>query len=330
MLYVGTDEGTIDTFDLSDPTTPVSKASLDVGAAVQSVATRGFLLVAGTSGGLAILALDQPLAPATLTGSPRAIVAPGVNAINLSVSNGHVYVAAGAAGVLDVDIRTAANPAAPVNLSAALAPGHPINAVDVIVSKMPGQTWLLVLDANGDLWGLKLDNRQSLREKCFPDPVMSGCVLDPEFNDPTILGRDPSVLADGTFDPTDPSAGTNVGGVIQPFFHQTHTLLSAGKRLARPSLWEQIGTLTGRRVRDSFMPGSGVLSLPVMQAMRSIQLCESTATSTTPGNLGQLGYADATFLGGGACTPFATSMMRATGGGKLAPVCRRGDPPIWK
>jgi hypothetical protein len=205
---------------------------------------------------------------------------------------------------------------------AILAPGQTINAQDVIVSKMPGQTWLLAIDNVGDLWGLKLDNRKSNKERCFPDPVAGGCILDMDFLDETIGGRDPSFdPVQGQFDSVsvDPSAAT--------FFHQTHTLINAGRRLARPSYWEQIGTLTGRRVRDSFMPGSGVLSLSVMQLMRTVELCESTAKATTVGNLGQLGYVDAGFLGGGACTPFSTTMMR--NGPKRAPVCKVGDPPTW-
>lgn len=324
VLYVGTLEGTVDTFDLSDPTQPVSKSSVVIGGQVNSLASRGFLLVAGLQNGLAIMKLDDPFNPAQLDGAAGMVVVGGFAARNIFVGNGHVYVAAGAAGVLDVDIRTAALPAAPVNLVPVLAPAQTIIAQDVVFSRMPGQNWLIVLDTAGDLWGLKLDNTKSLREKCFPNPIAAGCTLDLDFLDETILGRDPSFDPNtNTFDATDPSGPT--------FFHMTRTLLQSGNRLARPTVWEQIGTLTGRRVRDSFMPGSGVLSLVVMQQMRSVKFCESTTDATTVGNLGQLGYADATFLGGGACKPFATTSMRgAPAASPTAGVCKKGDPPRWR
>ena len=88
-------------------------------------------------------------------------------------------------------------------------------------------------------------------------------------------------------------------------------------------------------MRDSFMPGSGVLSLPVMQRMHSVQLCESSAPSNNAGGLGALGYADASFLGGGGCQPlggggsrsFAPSLQTSSAGlvfelGPHGPVCR--------
>jgi hypothetical protein len=328
VLYVGTNEGTIDTFDLSDPTTPAFKSSVSIGVQVTSLSSRGFLLVAGLTNGLAILKLDDPFNPAMLDGSSGPIVIGGFNANNIFVGNGHVYVAAGAGGVLDIDIRTAALPAAPVNLVPTLAPGQTIIAQDVVFSRMPGQNWLLVLDSVGDLWGLKLDNRISNKERCFPDPKAAGCVLDMDFMDETIAGRDPSFDPNtNTFDVGDPSGPT--------FFHLTRQILTVGRRLARPTLWEQIGTLTGRRVRDSFMPGSGVLSLPVMQQMRTVKLCESSSDTTTVGNLGQLGYADANFTGSGTCTPFAraTVMMRGASTSASTPsagVCKKGDPPRWR
>ncbi|HSR96907.1 MAG TPA: hypothetical protein VLM79_07655, partial [Kofleriaceae bacterium] len=152
----------------------------------------------------------------------------------------------------------------------------------------------------GDLWGLKLDNRQSIRERCFPDPRAANCLLDMDFLDPTIMQRDPSFDPNtNTFDAGDPSSPT--------FFHQAPTILGAGKRLARPAVWEQLNTLTGRRLRDSFMPGSGTLSLSVMQKMRGVKLCESTAPSHTPGGLNQLGYAAAA-----ACQPIGESARVST------------------
>src|SRR5690606_31698664 len=124
---------------------------------------------------------------------------------------------------------------------------------------------VLASDANGDLVGLKLDNSVSTHERCIPDTA--ACKSDMDFRDPVIMGRDPSLIgANLQPDPDDPSA--------PPAFRIVSSILDGGGRFARPALWEQIGTQTGRRVRDSFMPGSGVLSEAVMQRMYLIQLCE--------------------------------------------------------
>jgi hypothetical protein len=202
------------------------------------------------------------------------------------------------------------------NLAATLAPGQTVNAVDVVLSVLPQQDWLLVLDTTGDLWALKLDHKSSNRERCFPDPKGAGCELDLGFLDATQTGRDP------TFDPTTnafddgtcASHATNpfVDPSAKTFFHFARTIVTSGKRLARGASWEQIGTLSGRRLRDSFMPGSGVLSLPVMQKMRTVLLCESTAPSDEQGSLGALGYADAGFLSTGTCQPLGQTVASRT------------------
>jgi len=303
MLYVGTQQGTVEALSISDPETPVAVGSTTIasGVAINDLVVSGFVLYVATPSGVAALSLDEPGQPAALAGGALAFVGPP--ALGLSVSAGHVYVAAGAAGVFDIDMRTPAAPGTPVNLSAVQAPGQPLDAVDVVVSKLPGQTWLMALDASGDLVGLKLDNTTSVRERCFPDPRANGCLLDMDFLDPTVMQRDPSFDPNtNTFDAADPSSAT--------FIRLPRTLLTTGKRLARPAIWEQTNTLTGRRVRDSFMPGSGTLSLGVMQVMRSVQFCESALPSTTASNLNQLGYAS-----GASCQPIGESQRPAS-------VCR--------
>jgi hypothetical protein len=301
VLYVGTQQGTVEAMSISDPEQPAPTGSVAIGHPVTDLAVSGFVLYVATASGMAALSLDDPGHPAPLAGGALSFVA--APALGLAVGAGHVYVAAGTAGVIDVDMRTPAAPVVVGNLGAVLAPGQPINAVDVVISKLPGQTWLLALDAGGDLWGLKLDNRQSIRERCFPDPRAAGCLLDMDFLDPTIMQRDPSFDPNtNTFDATDPSSPT--------FFHLPPAILGSGKRLARPAIWEQLNTLTGRRLRDSFMPGSGTLSLPIMQKMRTVKLCESTAPSHTAGGLNQLGYAT-----GGACQPIGEAARSSTARG---------------
>jgi hypothetical protein len=296
VLYVGTQDGTVEAMSIGDPTKPTAVGSVTIGHPVTDLAVSGFMLYVATASGVAPLVLDDPDHPAPPAGGALSFSGPATTGI--SVSAGHVYAAAGLGGVVDIDMRTPALPVVVGNLAAVLAPAQPVNAVDVVVSKLPGQTWLLALDASGDLWGLKLDNRQSVRERCYPDPRAAGCLLDMDFLDPTIMQRDPSF---------DPNTSTFDSPVVDPssvtFFHQVRTILGAGKRLARPAIWEQLNTLTGRRLRDSFMPGSGTLSLGVMQKMRSVQLCESTVESHTAGGLNQLGY----FMSGASCQQIGES-----------------------
>jgi hypothetical protein len=329
LLYVGTSEGTLEIVNLADPRQPVSVGTpVTIGSPVNALALEGFVLYAATPGGVAALGLDDPQQPAPLS-SAGPIVAPGIAANELVATGGHVYVAAGSSGVIDLDVRTAAAPVNLGNLAATLAPGQTINAADVVLSVMPGQSWLLVLDATGELWGLKLDGRKSLRERCYPDPKAAGCELDLGFLDATQSGRDPSFdPAANAFDDgncADRAANPFVDPSAKTFLRFPRTIITSGRRLARGAVWEQIGTLTGRRVRDSFMPGSGVLSLPVMQAMRRVQLCESAGASNEQGSLGALGYADAAFFATGTCQPLGQSARARTAPPPpFAPAVRAG------
>jgi hypothetical protein len=290
LLYVGTQQGTIDVLSLRDPAAPASVGSVTVGSPVNRLALAGFVLHAATQAGLVSVALDTPESPILL--------APPIGgaATGLAIREGHAYLAAGAA-VVEIDVRT---PAAPRMIGNINISPQTVDARDIAVSVLPGQTWLHVLEGNGNFVGIKLDNKQSLREKCFPDPAAKQCLLDLQFMDPTQMSRDPSFdPVTGAFDAVaiDPSSVT--------FFRQTRAIVTTGTRLARPAVWEQLGTLTGRRLRDSFMPGSGVLSLQVMQRMRGVAVCETSGPSNHPAGLGALGYPDA-----GGCEPFGPSAVR--------------------
>jgi hypothetical protein len=295
-IYVGTAEGDVVVFDASVPDAPVAGARVAVGGAVKAMSATGFFLYIATDAGLAVLDLNDPLNPTKAAGAASAQVLAIAGLNGIYVSSGHAYLAAGTQ-VLDVDISIAAAPVEKGNLVPA---GETVNAQDVIVSQLPGQTWLIVADATGagSIAALKLDNRLNQRERCLPDPVAAGCGTDFNWRDPDIMGRDPSFdPVTQTFDADDPSAPT--------LLRFAAVVGGAPRRLARPALWEKIGTQTGRRVRDSFMPGSGVLSLEVMQKMRGVQLCEAAGTGDIDGNgLDELGLADATFKATGTCVPF--------------------------
>jgi hypothetical protein len=131
------------------------------------------------------------------------------------------------------------------------------------------------------------------------------------------MGRDPSFDPDaGDFDADDPSGA--------PFFRQAPAIVTSSRRLARPSLWEQIGSQTGRRVRDSFMPGSGVLSLAVMQRMAGFEVCENQDFIDLNGSgLGPLGPADDDFFATGECRPYGVEAFRT-----IPRQLRVADEPI--
>jgi len=305
FLYVGTTEGNVQVYEI-DKTNPKNltfKGSGNVGAQVNDIAIAGFVLYVATPSGLAILTLDDPFNPVRPTGGPQ-FVAGTANATGVAISEGHAFVACGAAGIIEVDARTVADPKNKGNISNQLG-----NVSDVVVSVMPGQKWVLGLENTGDLVGVKLDGRLARAERCFPDPGAADCLLEMEMYDAPRSGRDPSFDPNtGAFDPLDPSGN--------PFFRMAGNILGTGRRLARPVQWEAIGTLTGRRYRDSFMPGSGVISLPVMQQMRAVQVCETNDDSTNPAGLKQLGY-----FQNGQCKSFQDAVMQKP---RHAPICRPG------
>ena len=317
-LYVGTVEGTIEVFDLTNPELPVSSGTVMRNGQVRAMAIGGFVLYAATDAGVAILTLDNPDSPTLPSGATLATSLPGVIGNGLDIGGDHLYVAAGTNGVIDVDVHVPAAPIVIGDLVEAVAPGETVNAQDVVVSRLPSQNWLLVSDGNGDMVGLKIDSRLSQREKCYPDPRTAGCLLDLDFVDPTIMGRDPSFNpVTGVFDSVDKFGKADPSA--QPFFRETAAInTGVGTRIARGAMWEQIGTITGRRYRDSFMPGAGVLSLPVMAAMRSVQLCENaTMPGEGFGGLGALGYVTPDFLSSGNCAPFGASTRHQPAPGKI-------------
>ena len=282
LLYVGTAQGVLHVFDINDPENPKLLSSLAVSAGpINDMVVNGFILYAATANGLTALQLDDPEHPAPPSGLAALQFVGPTPALGVAVNEGHAFVANGVAGVHEIDMRA---PAAPVDLGRINPLG--VDAVDVIVSLLPGQKWVMGLRGNGDVVGTKLDNRVPRAERCYPDPGTADCLLELEMYDPTRSGRDPSF---------NPLTGLFDNPAVDPSAKQVITLpsniLGSGKRMARPVMWEAIGTLTGRRYRDSFMPGAGVMSLSVMQRMRAVQVCiRPGGASTNPSGLDELGY----------------------------------------
>ena len=293
LMFVGTLEGDVKVFEINvnDASSITPLGSVNVGAQVNEIQIAGFAMYVATNSGLTILELTDPAAPKRPNGAPN-FVAGTSPAVSVAVGEGHAFVATGT-NVVEVDARTIANPSAGVSI---VPGGQNVLAQDVVISQMPGQRWILALESTGDLVGIKLDNTESKLERCFPDPGAADCLLEVEMYDATRSGRDPSFDPNtGIFDAADPSGA--------PFFRMQSAILGSGKRMIRPVEYEQIGFLSGRRYRDSFMPGSGSISFPVMKAMRDVQVCEVRPdNSTNPSGIGELGYFD-----GGGCQPFGGS-----------------------
>jgi hypothetical protein len=308
-LYVGTANGTIEVISVDTPNDPVLLRSIALPGApvVNGMNLSGFTLYLATTAGTAAVNLENPDEPGPLLGLSQ-IQYVGGPSQGVYAFQGIVFAAAGPQGVLQIDYKT---PAAPINLGT-IGGG---NAVDVVVSRMPGQVWVISLNSVGNVHYTKLNNQDSPKEVCFPNPAAAGCTLDMEFRDMTAQStRDPSFNpANGQFDVLDPSHQS---------FVQVRRILGGGQRMARPTLIEQLNTLTGRRYRDSFMPGSGTISLEVMQRMRQVQVCETETPGNDPAGLNELGY----FLGPGQCVPFGASA-------KPRKVCRIehvGGPEVCK
>ncbi|HSR96426.1 MAG TPA: hypothetical protein VLM79_05105, partial [Kofleriaceae bacterium] len=98
LLYVGTQQGTVESLSISDPEQPTPVGSATIGHPVVDLAVGGFVLYVATASGVAALSLDDPAHPATLPGGSLSFVAGA--ALGLAVGAGHLYVAAGAGGVV--------------------------------------------------------------------------------------------------------------------------------------------------------------------------------------------------------------------------------------
>jgi len=301
IAYVAAEGGLLAVFDVSNPTAPSLVTSVNLPCTGQTLADGGFILYVGGPDGVCVLDISDPAAPADLTGATNPIDDTNVNGMYLSGNK--LYLASVAeADVIELDVTV---PAAPVDLGGVIDRIRPLDVgpdvgavapVDVVLSRLAGpQEWLLIADTNGDLVGVKLDRRLSVRERCLPNVAANGCSLDMDWRDFTMTGRDPSFdPVAGAFDGDDPSG--------DPIFRQPGSIVSAARRLARPAELEQINTQTGRRLRDSFMPGSGTISQPVMKRMYDVLLCEAAGTPDVSGNgLGELGIADDNFFGSGTC-----------------------------
>src|SRR5262249_31757314 len=199
-----------------------------------------------------VVVVDLSTSSPQVIGGLRGSGAPfPVNDIALS---GHLaFLAAGANGVHIVDVTA---PAAMVDLTAqlALAPSTTINqASGVVVGTIPTQTWIFVADGSN---GVHAINVSTLYDPYRPRQGNSP-LSDPQHDLLTIEHRDPFSPRDTTVPAPD----------ILPVVN--FATASAAQAIARGLMLDRITDESGRRLRDSWNPGNGVITGAQMDRMRA-------------------------------------------------------------
>jgi hypothetical protein len=242
------------TFNINNPEQPIPLGNVQVGSPVRDMVIAGFVLYAATNNGLAIVGLDDPANPAPPLGANQIPVV-GLPANGVVVSEGHVFVANGNEGIHEIDVRV---PAQPIDLGEITPPD--VIAIDVIVSQMPGQKWVIG-PTNGDISASA--RRHEETKRCYPDSSL--CLLELEMYDRHEPAR-------SELDPNNSIFDLAVDSSANPFFRQvTSSTRAAAGSLARRSsrrsarCSDELPRLVHARLRCDVAG--------VMQALRSVQTC---------------------------------------------------------
>ena len=279
LLYVGTAAGHDRGVDLADPRhpTPVGR-SVTIGAPVNAIAIAGFVLYAATPAGVAALDARRSAASGAAAGAAGRDDRARRRGERARRERGAtLYVAAGR-GRRHRRRRAARRRSR--RCSATSRRRSRIDAVDVVLSDPAAARTGCSCSMRAAICGRQARQPRSRRASAASRTRRRGLHARPR-----VPRSDAERARSELVDPMTRTPSTirrrSERAVVSSF--RRATILTGGRRLARGAMWEQIGTLTGRRLRDSFMPGSGVLSLAVMQQMRGVKLCESTAASNGAG-----------------------------------------------
>jgi hypothetical protein len=248
--------------DVSTPTAPAvagaplplctSTDPLPCARTAARVTVQGAVAYLATSTGLAAVDLRDPRAPALLSVENRE------PAEDVAISGHLAFLASGAAGLRIVDITDPAQPASLAGQRLLEADGRPLaqplnQAHGVVIGAVPTQTWAFVADGTN---GVRAVNVSTLFD---PYRGRAGAPLGavaPAHAALTLEARDPMA-------PRDPSVAVDVLPVI------SFVTRGSARALARGTMLDRIADEGGRRLRDSWNPGNGVLSRAQMDAMRS-------------------------------------------------------------
>jgi hypothetical protein len=214
------------------------------------VAALGTVAWVATSAGLVAYDISDPKLPKVLSVT-------GQNHIEDVALSGHLaFLAAGAAGLQIVDASDPAEPIVLTQPQVVDVNGAPVTinqAHGVAVGAVPTQTWLFVADGTN---GLRAVNVSTLFDPFRGRVGQPAAPISADHAALTLESRDPLT-------PRDQSAGIDQ---LPTLTFATH---GSARALARGSSLDRISDESGRRLRDSWNPGNGVLSRAKMDAMRA-------------------------------------------------------------
>ncbi len=249
------------TVDVTDPKRPQFLAATPACTAGEPqpctrnavrVAAEGTIAYLATSGGLVAYDISNPKLPTVLS-------ATGQNSVEDVALSGHLaFLAAGAAGLQIVDVS---DPVEPVVLSqpqltetdgsALLTPIS--QAHGVVVGAVPTQTWVFVADGTN---GIRAVNASTLFDPFRGRVGQPAAPISAAHAALTLEVRDPLTPRDSTV-------------VTDQLPTITFATRGSARALARGSSLDRISDENGRRLRDSWNPGNGVLQRSKMDAMRA-------------------------------------------------------------
>jgi hypothetical protein len=246
------------TVDISDPRNPkqlavtgacLSNEPSPCGRSAKRVTSQGFVAYLATSGGMVAVDISDPKSPHVLSVAANAIE-------DVAISGHLAFAAAGSAGLLIFDVT---DPAAPIALTTPQvvdANNNPLTinqAHGVAVGAVPTQTWVFVADGTN---GVRAVNVSTLFDPFRGRVGQPAAPISAQHNALTLEARDPLTPRDNTV-------------LLDKLPTITFATRGSARALARGSALDRIGDEGGRRLRDSWNPGNGVLPRAKMDAMRA-------------------------------------------------------------
>jgi hypothetical protein len=246
------------TVDISDPRAPKLLATVPACLAGEAlpcpriatrVALEGTIAYLSTSSGL--VAVDVANAA-----QPNVLSAVGGRIEDVALSGHLAFAAAGGAGIQIFDVTA---PAAPVQLTQPQIVdinGVPLaftQAHGVAVGAVPTQTWVFVADGTN---GVRAVNVSTLFDPFRGRVGQPAAPIEASHAALTLEARDPLTPRDNTV-------------LVDKLPALTFPTRGSARALARGTPLDRIGDEGGRRLRDSWNPGNGVLPRSKMDAMRA-------------------------------------------------------------
>ncbi len=241
--------------DVSSPAAPkligaplpacVSGDALPCTRSASRVIVQGTIAYLATNTGVAAVDVADVNAPKMLS-----VISVGAAVEDVAISGHLLFAAAGTQGLKILDVTT---PALPSLLAGQTFTDSITEAHGVVVGAVPTQTWAFV--ANGTR-GVSAVNVSTLFDPYRGRAGANPAPIAPAHVPLTLESRDP-------FTPRDTTVSTDILQVI------TFPTRGSAHAIARGMMLDRIADESGRRMRDSWNPGTGVLSRATMDKMRA-------------------------------------------------------------